>query len=229
MESASKQPSPLELWLKDIQSYLYKMTGPIMERAHFSFNRTNYTYRRKNKKSADELSIIFLSQFPVNYRVSFVLEIWHPQIRHIKESFMSDILQKESNLCSIVLSLKDFPSNDPQNEVIKDYAIYNHRDLFMAGAWLAQTLQYELIPTCDQMSSISHMDSFFEAKPDWSLNTHSGGNVCTDLIVAKLSQRRNFEERHIQLTQGLQEKIKLQLMSPESRQLLSLCYEALIN
>jgi hypothetical protein len=73
------------------------------------------------------------------------------------------------------------------------------------------------------------MDSFFEAKPDWSLNTHSGGNVCTDLIVAKLSQRRNFEERHIQLTQGLQEKIKLQLMSPESRQLLSLCYEALIN
>ncbi len=229
MESASKQPSPLELWLKDVQSYLYKMTGPIMDRANFGFNRTNYTYRRKNKKSVDELSIIFLSQFPVNYRVSFVLEIWHPQIRHIKESFMSDILQKESNLCSIVLHLKDFPSNDPQNEVLRDYAIYNHRDLFMVGDWLAQTLQYELIPICDQMSSIAHMDSFFEAKPNWSLNTHSGGNVCTDLIVAKLSQRRNFEERYLQLMQGIQDKIKLQLMSPESRQLLSLCYDALRN
>ena len=34
----------------------------------------------------DELSIIFLSQFPVNYRVGFQLEIWHPQIRQIKES-----------------------------------------------------------------------------------------------------------------------------------------------
>ncbi len=227
MESASKQPSPLELWLKDVQSYLYKMTGPIMDRANFSFNRTNYTFRRKNKKSVDELSIIFLSQFPVNYRVSFVLEVWHPQIRHIKESFMSDILQKESNLCSIVLQLKDFPSNDPQNEVLRDYAIYNHRDLFMVGDWLAQTLQYELIPICDQMSSITHMDSFFEAKPDWSLNTHSGGNACTDLIVAKLSKRRNFEERYIELMQGIKERIQSQLMSPESRQLLSLCYDAL--
>ena len=227
MESASKQSTPLELWLKDVQSYIYKMTRPPMDHAGFHFNRANYSYKRKNKKSVDELSIIFLSQFPVNYRLSFSLEIWHPQIRQVKESFMSDILQKESNLCSIVLYLKDFPSNDPQQEVIKDYSIYNHRDLFMVGEWLAQTPQYELIPVCDQMSTLAHMDSFFEAKPDWSLNTHSGGNVCTDLIVAKINGRRNFEQRYIQLMHGIQQKIQQQFMSPESRQLLSLCYDAI--
>jgi hypothetical protein len=227
MESASKQSTPLELWLKDVQSYIYKMTRPPMDHANFNFNRANYFYKRKNKKSVDELSIIFLSQFPVNYRVSFVLEIWHPQIRQVKESFMSDILQKESNLCSIVLYLKDFPSNDPQQEVVKDYSIYNHRDLFMVGDWLAQTLQYELIPLCDQMSTLAHMDSFFEAKPEWSLNTHSGGNVCTDLIVTKINGRRDFEQRYVQLMQGIQQKIQHQLMSPESRQLLSLCYDAI--
>lgn len=198
-----------------------------MKHARFEFNRSSFTFKRKNKKSQDELSIIFLSQFPVNYRVGFQLEIWHPQIKEAKESFMSEILNKESNLCSIILYMKDFPSNDPEQQVVKDYSIYNHRDLFMVGDWLAQTLQYELVPLCDQMSSIPHMDSFFESKPDWSLNTRSGGNVCTDLIVCKLNRRRDVHQRYQQLMQGLQIKIENRLMNPESRQLLTLCYESL--
>ena len=67
---------------------------------------------------------------------------------------MRDIVIKESNLCSIILYMKDFPSNDPQQEIVKDYTVYNHQDLFMVGDWLAQTLQYELVPLCDQLNSI---------------------------------------------------------------------------
>jgi hypothetical protein len=227
MEPTSQQRPPLELWLQDVQSYIYKLTSGPMKNAHFQFNRSNFTYSRKNKKSQDELSIIFLSQFPVNYRIGFQLEIWHPQIKQIKESFMGDILNKVSNLCSIILYMKDFPSNDPEQDVVKDYSVYNHRDLFMVGDWLAQTLQYELIPTCDQLSSIPHMDSFFEARPDWSLNTHCGGNICTDLIVARLNRKRDVHTRYQQLMQGLQKKIENWQMNPESRQLLSLCYESL--
>jgi hypothetical protein len=203
------------------------MTRSVMDHAHFHFHRNQYVYKRKNKKSTDELSVIFLSRFPVNYRVSFQLEIGHPQIRQIKESFLGDILQRESNLCSAVLYLNNFPSPDPEREVVKDYSISNHRDLFMVGDWLVQTLQYELIPLCDQLSSLDHMDQFFGARPEWSLNTHSGGNICTDLIVAKLNRRRNFEQRYAELLQGLQQKIQQQLISPESRQLLSLCYDAI--
>ena len=225
MESNSKQS--LELWLEDVQSYIYQVTSSPMKHAHFQFSRSRFSYSRKNKKSQDELSIIFLSQFPVNYRIGFQLEVWHPQIRQVKERFMSEIMNKESNLCSIILYMKDFPSNDPEQEVVKDYSIYNHRDLFMVGDWLAQTLQFELIPLCDQLSTIPHMDSFFEAKPQWSLNTRSGGNVCTDLIVAKINRRRDLHLRYKQLMDGLQEKIENRLMSPESRHLLSLCYDAI--
>jgi hypothetical protein len=227
MESASIPISALELWLKDVQSYLYKMTRPLMEHARFSFHREDYSYRRKNKKSADELSFIFLNCYPVNYRVSFILEIRHPEVRQVKESFMKEILQKESHLCSIILNLKDFPSGDGQQERVKDYSITNQRDLFMAGDWLSQILQYELIPLCDQLSSITHMDNFFASRPEWSLNTHSGGNICTDLIVAKLNRKRDFEERYVQLMEGLHQRIQQQLISPESRQLLSLCYDAI--
>jgi hypothetical protein len=198
-----------------------------MTNARFSFSRASYTYRRKNRKSTDELSFIFLSRFPVNYRVSFLLEIIHPQIRQVKASFLSDILEKESNLSSIVLYLNHFPSGDPQQDTVKDYSIYNHRDLFMAADRLAQTLQYDLIPLCDQMSSLDHMDRFFEARPEWSLNTHGGGNICTDLIVARLCRKRDFEQRYTQLMEGIQQKIRQQLMSPESRQLLSLCYDTI--
>src|ERR1700733_1919338 len=144
MESAQQQPL-LELWLHDIQSYIYKITSKPMGNARFQFNRTAFSYKRKNRKSQDELSIIFLSQFPVKYRISFQLEIWHPEIKKVKESFMREIVMKESNLCSIILSMKDFPSNDPQEPVKKDYPIYNQQDLFLVGDWLAQTIQYELV------------------------------------------------------------------------------------
>jgi hypothetical protein len=227
MESNSKQSQALELWLEDVQSYIYKVTSSPMKHAHFQFSRSKFSYSRKNKKSQDELSIIFLSQFPVNYRVGFQLEIWHPQIKQAKESFMGEILNKESNLCSIILYMKDFPSNDPQQEIVKDYSIYNHRDLFIVGDWLEQTLQYELVPLCDQLSTVPYMDSFFEARPEWSLNTRSGGNICTDLIVAKLNRKRDVQLRYKELMQGLQVRIENRLMSPESRNLLTLCYESL--
>ncbi len=56
-----------------------------MGMARFQFNRTEFSYKRKNKKKQDELSIIFLSQFPVKYRIGFQLEIWHPDIKKVKE------------------------------------------------------------------------------------------------------------------------------------------------
>ena len=198
-----------------------------MGMAHFQFNRTEFNYKRKNKKSQDELSIIFLSQFPVKYRIGFQLEIWHSDIKKVKEFFMRDIVMKESNLCSIILYMKDFPSSDPQHEIVKDYTVCNQQDLFMVGDWLAQTLQYELVPMCDQMNSIEAMEKFFEANPGWSLNTHNGGNICTDLIVAKLNRKRDIHERYGQLTEGIQQKIENQIMSPDSRELLTLCYEAI--
>lgn len=227
MDSNSKQSPTLELWLRDIQTYIYKVSGSLMKNARFEFSKSSYSYKRKNKTSQDELSIVFISHFPISYRVDFQLEIWHPVIRDVKESFMSEILNKESNLCSIILYKKDFPGIVPDPDGIKDHSIYNHRDLFMVGDWLAQTLQYELIPLCDQMSSLAHMDHFFGAHPDWSLNTRSGGNICTDLIVAKLNRKRDLHQRYQQLTEGLRQKIDIRQMDPESRQLLTLCYDAL--
>jgi hypothetical protein len=226
MESAKQQPL-LELWLQDVQSYIYRVTSGPMGMARFQFNRTEFSYKRKNKKSQDELSIIFLSQFPVKYRIGFQLEIWHSEIKKVKEFFMRDIAVKQSNLCSIILYMKDFPSNDPQQEIVKDYTVCNQQDLFMVGDWLAQTLQYELVPMCEQLNSIEAIEKYFEANPEWSLNTLNGGNICTDLIVAKLNRKRDIHKRYEQLIHGIQEKIEKQQMNPDSRELLTLCYESI--
>jgi hypothetical protein len=226
MESAQQQPL-LELWLQDIQSYIYRVTSGPMGKARFQFNRTEFSYKRKNKKSQDELSIIFLSQFPVKYRIGFQLEIWHPEIKKVKEFFMRAIAVKESNLCSIILYMKDFPSNDPQQKIVKDYTVCNQQDLFMVGDWLSQTLQYELVSICEQLNSVEAMEKYFEANPGWSVNTRNGGNICTDLIVAKLNRKRNIHNRYEQLLQGIQQKIEKQQMNPDSRELLTLCYESI--
>ncbi|MEJ0084010.1 MAG: hypothetical protein WDM78_24405 [Puia sp.] len=78
---------------------------------------------------------------------------------------MRDIVMKESNLCSIILHMKDFPSNDSQQEIVKDYTVCNQQDLFIVGDWLAQTLQYELVPICDQLNSIEAMENFLNPTP----------------------------------------------------------------
>jgi hypothetical protein len=227
MESPSQQPHSLEIWLHDVQAYIYRLTSGLMKDANFHFDRYQFCYTRKNKKSQDELSIIFLSQFPVRFRVGFQLEIWHPSVKQVKESFMHEILARESNLCSIILYMKDFPSDDPQVKIIKDYSVYDYKDLFALGDWLVRMLQYELIPLCDQLGTIEQMDYFFEEHPAWSLDTQSGGNICTDLIVAKLNRRRDYHQRYDQLLKGLQHRIHNQQINPESRELLSLCYDSL--
>ena len=140
---------------------------------------------------------------------------------------MRDIAVKQSNLCSIILYMKDFPSNDPQQEIVKDYTVCNQQDLFMVGDWLAQTLQYELLPMCEQLNSIEAIEKYFEANPDWSLNTHNGGNICTDLIGAKRNRKRDIHKRYEQLIHGIQQKIEKQQMNPDSRELLTLCYESI--
>ncbi|HEY8733053.1 MAG TPA: hypothetical protein VIL90_00720 [Puia sp.] len=228
MESAKQLPS-LDLWLHDVQSYIYRSTNEFMKQAGFQFNRSGFCYKRKNKESLDELSFIFLNHFPVKCRISFQLEIWHPKIRYVKEYFMNEILIKESNLCSIIMFMKDFPSHDPQQEIVNDYSICDHKDLFMVAGWLTQTLQDEILPFYDQLNSISCMDDFFTANPDWSLNTHSGGNICTDLIVSKLNRRRDFSLRYQQLMHGLQQKIENRPIKSDCRELLSLCYESMLN
>jgi len=227
MDPLQKPSSALELWLQDVQSYIYKVTKGPMHHGNFKFDRNSFHYNRKSKNSQDELSIIFLSQFPVSYRIGFQLEIWHPEIRQIKESFMSDILNRESFLCSIILFMKDFPSQEAPDEIMKDFTVCTHRDLFLAGAWLAQKLQYELVPLCDQMSSIKHMDDFFQARPQWSLSTRSGGNLCTDLITAKLNKKRDYHQRYQELRQAVRLEIESRSLNPEVCRLLDLCYESI--
>ncbi len=227
MNSGNRQTPTLELWLQDVQSYLFKVLNAPMKQAGFEFRKSSFSFQRKNKKNQDILSIIFLSQFPVSYRVGFQFEIWNPQIKEIKKSFMGEIIHKDSDLCSIILFTKDFTSKDPETRTAKDFLIYNYRDLFIAGDWLVQTLQDELIPIYDTLDSIENMDHFFESNPEWSLNSHSGGNICTDLIVGKLIGKRDIHTRFQQLMQGLQQKIENRLISPESRQLLTLCYETI--
>jgi hypothetical protein len=61
MESAKQQPL-LELWLQDVQSYIYRVTSGSMGMARFQFNRPSLVIKGK-QKSQDELSIIFRVSF----------------------------------------------------------------------------------------------------------------------------------------------------------------------
>lgn len=227
MNTGFQESPSLEIWLQDVQSYLFRILQEPMRQAGFDARKSSFTFHRKNKKNLDLLSIIFVSQFPLSYRVSYQLEIWNPQIKEIKKSFMGDILHKDSDLCSIILFTKDFAPGDPDEARVKDFLIRNGRELFNTGGALVQTLQEELIPLCDAMDSIDSMDRYFLSNPNWALDSRSGGNVCTDLITCKLNRKRDIHFRYQELMRGLNEKIESRLMNTDSRELLTLCYEAI--
>ena len=228
MDSLSKEETPsLEIWLPDIQSYLSRTVRHTLQHTRLHFNRSNFTFRRNERKHSAELGFVFISQFPVNYRISFFLQLWHPKILRIKQYYLKTIMQKESSLCSISMQMKDFTRAESGDQAAKDITIYSQKELFFACEEIDRLLIEKGLPLLDQFSSISGMDEYFTAHPDWSVNTHSGGNICTDLITAHMIRHRDVRTVYHHLKEQIRQKIQQGKMTSESIELLELCYQTL--
>jgi hypothetical protein len=217
----------LELGLPEIQSYLAKVINSVLRKADFNFNRNDFSFHKKFRKSSAEVGFVFVSQFPVNYKISFSLLLWHPKITKIKQRFMKEILQRHSNLSSVSLYMNDFSRLAGADKETAHPTIYNHKDLFIAAEEMSQLILGEVIPLCEKTGSVSELDEFYAGRPDWSVNTLGGSNVCTDLIAARLNGRRDHHFVYESLKEQIRQKIKLKEMSPESLELLSLCYDSI--
>ena len=228
MDSIQKQETPpLEIWLPDIQSYLSRTVRHTLQNTHLHFNRSNFTFRRNERKHSAEIGFVFVSQFPVNYRISFFLQVWHPKILRIKQEYMKSILQKDTGICSLSVQMKDFTRAESGDHAAKDITIYSQKELFFACEEIDRLLTGSVLPLLDKVSSISAMDEYFTIHPNWSVNTHSGGNTCTDLITAYLIRHRDFRQVYHQLKEQIRRKIEERKMTSESIELLDLCYGSL--
>src|SRR5215467_786855 len=158
MENNTQQ---LELWIQDIQSYLYRIIRGSMDSAGFKFDKYNYSFHRKHGKKVQEFGFIFVNQFPRSYRISFLLQIRNNVIRDLKSSFFDGLERKNFRLSSIVMFMSDFTREDSSDSILKEYILLNNKDLFTAADRIDELLQKNALPLCDRLSSIEDMDNFF--------------------------------------------------------------------
>ncbi len=190
----SDNSPPLELWLQEIQSYLHKVIYGPLNMAGFDFDKYNYSFTRKHGKHIQEFGFLFVNQFPVNYRINFMLQIRNKSVREIKSSLLNIRDKGSPRLSSLVVLMADFMKEKNMLSNSGDYIIRTNKDLFSASSIVNIILQDQAMPLCDSLETLNDLDLFFSNPPDWYINNRRTDNAISELIVAKLNGRRNYHE-----------------------------------
>jgi hypothetical protein len=224
---------PLELWFPNIRKYLYKTIGKQIVSQGFKFNKSEFSYKRKHGKDYEELCFILKNQFPINYRISFILKIWNHQIKAVKASFPHKDSIENFKYRSLVLFMGNFleEMNSPPTHpgTINDFTLITNRDLFTASDRLIELFHDRVLPMSMQVSNVAGIDAFFESRPGWSVNNLTLNNITSDLIAARLNAKRNFDEVFWDLRERMGKKITAGEMNLEARIAIELLYKYLKN
>ncbi len=196
---------PLELWIQDIQSYLYKVIGSPMEKSGFKFDKYDYSFTRKYGKNTKEFRFLFVNQFPVNYRINFMLQVRNKKAKEAKSAFFQSLGRDDFKLSSLIMFLRDFgePVTDSR---MKDFIIYGNKELFDAGDSINEMLHFEAIPLCNQLADLNDLDNFYGSRNGWCVTNYNIDNIVSDLIIARLNRKRNFSELYETMLNRLRNK-----------------------
>ena len=185
-----------ELRMPDVKNYLLETAGKFLEKAGFKFKKSDFTFTRKHGKNNEKIFFLFYAYFPLNYRFNFLIEVWNDDIEKIKLALPAQSHFEKFGRHSIVLHTKDFFKDRKSNNQIEqsehDYAIYTTKDLFNVADELCKRLEEQILPLVNDLSDIKGIDSFFNDRRGWSVNTMRLNNYCSELIASKLNGERDF-------------------------------------
>jgi len=199
-----------------------------MEKAGFKFERYNYSFKRKHEKNIQEFGFLFINQFPVNYRLNFVLQIRNHAVREIKSTFSNHTEKNNFKLSSLIMMMSDFTAVNNSRST-KDYIIFTNQDLFAATEAILRILVDQAIPLCDELKTMDDLDSFYEKHPGWSVNSLSLDNIISDLIIGRIGRKRNFDILYQQLAEDMDKKIQHGEINGEAADILRSCYKFLLR
>jgi hypothetical protein len=220
LPSTNEKAPQLELWLPEIKKYIFEVFGPILKPAGFSFRRFDGSYKREHGRDLEDITFLFANQFPLNYRLSFLMEIWNHQIKSIKSSFSRQSLIEKYKLRSVVMFMADFmpkPNVENERKKINNFTLVTYKDLFVATESIIAMMQKQAMPLADQLSTIDGMDKFFADRPGWTVDNLNPNNMTTELAAAKLNNKRNVQELFENMIERINVKISNMEMSTDTR------------
>ncbi|HTQ28453.1 MAG TPA: hypothetical protein VMI35_10005 [Puia sp.] len=217
----NEELSPLELWMPEIKKYIRQTPGLLLESQGFVYNRPDFSFKRKHKKNAEEFCFVFVNQFPISYRLNFLLQIWNHDVKTVKEAYPYKSSIENYKLRSLVFFMRDFMTESDYDPEFQDagynFLVLNNRDLFNAADTITRILQEQALPLCNQLSELGGLDRFFEDRPGWSVNSLNINNIITELIAARLNRKRNFPEVCQQTLAYIDKKIEACEMEKDTK------------
>jgi len=228
----SDQLQPLELWLPYIKKYILEVVIQPLKSAKFDFNRTDFSFKRTHGKNFEEFSFLFANQFPVSYRLGFLLQVWNHDVKIIKAAYPRQSNLDNYKLRSLVLFMSHFfdkPKSEEPNLPINDFVLVTNKDLFIAADSIILLLQDRALPLVDQLSELDGLDSFFTDRPDWSVDSLNLNNMITELIVAKLNGKTDYHQRFQKIMAATEQKVLHHEMATESKAIMEDFYFYLKN
>jgi hypothetical protein len=223
---------PLELWLPDIKKYILEVIIQPLKSARYDFNKTDFSFKRTHGKNFEEFSFLFANQFPVNYRLGFLLQTWNHDIKIIKAAYPRQSNLDNYKLRSLVLFMSHFlskPASEEPNFPVNDFVLVTNKDLFFAADSIILLLQEQALPLADQLSELDGLDSFFSDRPNWSVDSLNLNNMTTELTAAKLNGKTDYHQRFQKMIAATEQKILDQQMATESKAIMEDFYFYLKN
>jgi len=187
---------PTELRIPGIRQYLHDVLGNYFEQKGFKFKKSNFSFKRKNRKAFEEILFLFYNYHPVNYRFEFYVKVFNEKIESVKLSLPPQSHREKFNRYSLLIRTSDFSHHlktKSSAELGYDYNIVTLDDLIEVGKALTKTFQEEVLPLLDQLTTIEGIDNFFvEKKTQWVVKSGLMNNMSTELIAARLNGKRDY-------------------------------------
>ena len=213
----NEEKPELELWLPEIKKYIYSSIEDILKAAKFAFHKSGYSYKRTHAKNFEEFSFLFSNEFPVKYRVGYLMQVWNHDIKMIKAGFPGHSQVENYKMRSLVFFMNHFRVIRDRDSVVtlpNFFLLITYRDLWKAADHIIASIRDQGIPLADQLSTIQGIDGFFIEHPSWSVDSLNFNNMTSELIAAKLSGVRDFNLVYEQMQKAVMQKIDDLEMEP---------------
>jgi len=190
--------TPTELRMPVIRTCLHDTVGRLIESEGYKFNKSKYSYKKKQGKNNKLIKFLFYDYYPLNYSFDFLTYVFNEDIEKIKLALGPQRHTETFNWFSLFIRTNDFTNHinaDNLYETGYNYTVVKLDDLMDVVNAICKTFKEEVLTLLDTLTTIEDIDAFFTKKGvNWAVNGDFLNNISTDLIVAKLNGKRDHQK-----------------------------------
>jgi hypothetical protein len=98
----------VDLKIPEIKLFIAESLGEDFKNQKFKFNKSDFTFRRGNKKDLQEIYFRFISSAPLNFKIKFSLRTLNSEIELVKSNFSIKYKTELADFATMQIFMGDF-------------------------------------------------------------------------------------------------------------------------